>query len=137
MLLFHQITHKSKTGAQMSSKAEVISFLKSKYDLEEIGDGMFLIKFTMKNGRSQNIFVGVLSGLIRIDSPIMGIASANVVSVMQESVMFGLGRVGDWLTVRHLLLTENLDATEVRDGFSLVAEAADLLEAKFTGGDAL
>jgi hypothetical protein len=98
---------------------------------------MFLIKFTMKNGRSQNIFVGVLSGLIRIDSPIMGIASANVVSVMQESVMFGLGRVGDWLTVRHLLLTENLDATEVRDGFSLVAEAADLLEAKFTGGDAL
>ena len=98
---------------------------------------MFLIKFKMQNGRSQNIFVGVLNGFIRVDSPVTAIASAKVVSVMQESSLFGLGCVGDWLTVRHLLLTENLDASEVRDGFSLVAEAADLLEAKFTGGDAL
>ena len=120
----------------MASKAEVISFLKANYNLEEMQPGMFRMLFEQENGRSQMLFAGVFDSFIRVDSPFGALDTIDLAAALDESSILGLGAVGSFATVRHLILTENLDPSEIFDSFGLVAEVADSLEAKFTKGDA-
>jgi hypothetical protein len=120
----------------MASKAEVIAFLKSNYKLEEMSPGLFSMLFEQENGRTQMLFAGVFDSFIRVDSPFGALGSVDIPSALDDSSILGLGAVGDYITVRHLILTADLDANEIFDGFGLVAEVADNLEAKYSQGDA-
>jgi hypothetical protein len=54
-----------------------------------------------------------------------------------ENSAFGIGTLGDWYVVRHVVPLPDLDESEIIVGLEVVAGIADEVEEEIVGGDNL
>ena len=83
------------------------------------------------------MFVG--EGLAQIGSSFATTEDATPTQVFDAmdklSTFFGVTRVGNVYTIRHVMPTSDLDPSEIEFAFGLVSAAADDLEQLITGQD--
>jgi hypothetical protein len=123
----------------MATQKEVKSYIEKNLNADALEDDIFKIVYDLGNERSQVVFVQVASESLNIASPF---AKSEDVTPKQafkaiENYAFGIGTLGDWYVVRHVVPLADLDESEIIHGFEIVAMIADELEDSLVGGDAL
>lgn len=123
----------------MATQAEALSYIKSNFKNEDLGDNVFKVLVEYDDNRSQLVWVGVLENVITLNSPF---ASEDDLSPKQalnavSDGLFGLKTVGTLYTLSYLLFVEDLDASEINKGIHFLARSADELEKSLVGGDRL
>ena len=124
----------------MASPNEVFSFITSNYPSEKISDSMIKVVVGWNDGRSQLVFAH-----IQPDAAAMEVASPFSTrdamtaeqAINANESMFGLGVLGEWYALKHVVPIADLDASEMDVAFKLLAEVADELEKKLGLGDNL
>jgi hypothetical protein len=124
----------------MATKMEIVNFLKSNYRItEENINGTLTLDFPTERGRSQRILMFVGDGLALIGSSFATTEDATPTQVFDAmdklSTFFGVTRLGNVYTIRHVMPTSDLDPSEIEFAFGLVSAAADDLEQLITGRD--
>lgn len=121
----------------MASQQEAIDFIKSNYAFNELQGGMLNFVFDLEAGRSQMVFVLVDDTKIEYFSPFGDVSDVTAKQALDaiSSYSFGMQIIDDEFVVKHVVFLENLDASEIKDGFHIVASIADELEKKLVGGD--
>lgn len=125
-----------RKGEKLATQNEVIDFIKSNFKHEQ--DGMtFKLIYDLGDGRSQVVFAFVNEHNIQFSSPFGSVNDVTPKQALDANAVFSCGMqlVGDTYFVRNVAPIENLDASEVTDGFELVAAIADDLENQLVGGD--
>lgn len=123
----------------MASQQEAINFIKSNFVTETYNDGLKLI-FDLDEGRSQLVFVFVDEFKVQYLSPFASIDDVTPKQALEANSEFSVGMqiVDNHLyVVKHVAPLADLDASEIAEGFELVANIADQLEKKLVGGDKL
>jgi hypothetical protein len=123
----------------MATQAEVKKYIEDNYQCEVFDDGSYKLIFTGDDGRSQLLFVLLNEGNIQMSSPF---ASAEDVTPKQALVAnakysMGMQLIGDHYVIKHFVPIEDVDASEIKEGFSLVCAIADQLEESLVGTDKL
>lgn len=124
----------------MASQSEVLSFIKNNYPSENVNENMVKVVISWNDGRSQLVFAHVLpdATAMEVASPFgtMDAMSAEQAINANDS-MFGVGVVGDWYALKHVVPIADIDQSEMDVAFKLLAETADELEKKLGFGDKL
>jgi hypothetical protein len=121
----------------MATSAEAISFIKSNFKVEDLGDNLLKMLWTFtETNRSQLLFVEVRDSVLLVLSPFAGAGqvSADKALEISESI-FGIVKRADQLFLTHVVLLENADANEIAAPLELVAVHADDLEEALGLGD--
>ncbi len=121
----------------MASQQEAIDFIKSNYRFDELQGGMLKFVFDLDGGRSQLVFVIVGETIVEYFSPFGDVSDVTAKQALDaiSGYSFGMQLVDGQFVVKHVVFLENLDASEIKDGFQIVASIADELENKLVGGD--
>lgn len=118
----------------MATRAEVMSHLRSYSDIEDLGDGDFKIDWRLDSGRSQMVVMKVLDTVLIMDSPYAKEDDITAAKALGLAKVFGIAKIGEFYTFRHVVLMEDLDQSEISNALALVAGLADKAEAE-VGGD--
>jgi hypothetical protein len=121
----------------MATTAEVTTFLRNNFRIEEISTSVFKILVDLDNDRSQLVFVSVGDGLMIFTSPFASnedITAKQALSAVQGK-MFGLQDFGGFYCLAHSVFTEDLDASEILNAVGVLSFDADDLENRVIGGD--
>jgi hypothetical protein len=114
-----------------------MKYIEANFKFEEVGDGLLKLLFDLGNSRAQLVFASVNETTIQYFSPCALISDVSAKDALEANSEYSLGMqiLGDSYMVKHLALIEDLDASEVNQGFNLVCSIADELENKLVGGD--
>ena len=122
----------------MAAQKEAIEFILENFPSEKIDDTLIKIVKSWDDGRSQLVFAEVKEEVIAVSSPF---AESSAISAQQainaNATIFGVGMVGDWFALRHVVPLDDVDSSEMKVAFDLLAELADELEMKLGLGDNL
>ncbi len=120
----------------MATRAEALSFIKSNFQVEDLGDDFLKMVWTFENGRSQLVFAEVRDSLVLVLSPIaeVGRVTAEKILDVSESV-WGIIKRGDLYFLTHVILLENADPNEISGPLEILAVHADELEEALGLGD--
>ena len=121
----------------MATQAEVMKYIEANFKFEDVGNGLLKLLFDLGNSRAQLVFASVNETTIQYFSPFALISDVSAKAALEANSEYSLGMqiLGDSYMVKHLALIEDLDASEVNQGFNLVCSIADELEDKLVGGD--
>ncbi len=124
-------------GKLMATQQEAINYIKPNFNTEPLEDGGLKLTFDLGEGRSQLAFVNVNESNVLYGSPFASVNDVTAKQALEANAQFSLGMqmVGDVYVVKHVAPLADLDASEISDGFFLVANIADLLEKELVGGD--
>jgi hypothetical protein len=123
----------------MATQQEAINFIKSNFITEQLQNGSLKLEFDLGGGRSQLSFVEVNELNIQFLSPFASVDDVTAKQALEANSEFSLGMqiVGGYYMVKHYAPLPDLDASEITEGFELVANIADILEKQLVGGDNL
>lgn len=125
----------------MTTKNDVVSYLKSNYGAEAISDGLFKLLISWNDGRSQIVFVTVTDAFVNVSSPVGTLSQANLpnlIKAVSENTLWGVRMIGDYICLSDTGFTDTMDAIELDVPIKLIAESADEIEDVLSnGGDAL
>jgi hypothetical protein len=118
----------------MATKAEVISYLRNIPGMQDDGDDAFSVEVARpERNRSQLVFIGVNDNFLVLDSPFAETEDITAAQALDLVGTFGVSKVGKFYTLRHLILTEDVDESEILDGIRSLAVRADTLEEQVGG----
>jgi hypothetical protein len=122
----------------MATQSEVKSYITNKMNAEHIDGDLYKITYDLGNNRSQLVFVSVKEAMMGAASPFAKTEEVTPKQAIKatENSSFGIGTLGDWYVVRHVLLLDDLDESEILVGLDVVAQIADEIEEELVGGDA-
>ena len=123
--------------------ADVKRFLRNEYNVSEEDDKLLAFDFNLDNGRSQRVLVNLAQTedgeqWINIYSCIGLIDNSElneVLELLDGNCWGGLIKSGDKHFVRHSLLLETASNSTLIYPISTIAQLADEIEEKYTGGD--
>jgi len=124
----------------MATKQDVLSFIKSNFQLVENEPDFFQGICEFDNGRSQLFFVEVAEGYMTFSSPFAPIGSLDamhVLDVVSNNITMGIQLFNGNFVVHHYVPLADVDTTEIEIGMQLTASLADTLELHFFGTDNL
>ena len=123
----------------MATQSELIAFIESNYDCTFDGDSVKLVWSWTNDDRTQLVFVQVTDGYMRCTSPFARLDDVTPKQALEANASWQVGMQlqGDYYVIQNVLPIADMDASEVKAAFSMVAEPADELEKLLTGGDRL
>lgn len=121
----------------MATQQEAINFIKSNFDTELLESGGLKLVFDLGGGRSQLAFVEVNESNVQYSSPFASVDDVTAKQALEANSEYSVGMQlhGSVYVVKHVTPLADLDASEITEGFELVANIADLLEKQLIGGD--
>jgi hypothetical protein len=134
-----------RKGSEVTTWESVKSFLKNEYKIAEEKENSLALIFETGNLRSQIVFIYHMSlkdgteHWVQIESAIGKIADLDLPALLAavgDTVVGGLGTVGEVVTIRHAAPLANLDSNELLRPLTIITATADRLEREFSGGDA-
>jgi len=123
----------------LATKKEVIKYITKNFSCEQMEDSFYKLVFDIDGDRSQLVFALVTDSALVVGSPFAltkELTAKQALDACQEYDL-GIGIVGDYYMLKHLMPIDDLDESEIMLGFQLVAVFADELEEKLVGGDRL
>ena len=123
----------------MATQSELIAFIESNYDCTFDGDSAKLVWSWTNDDRTQLVFVQVTDGYMRCTSPFARLDDVTPKQALEANASWQVGMQlqGDYYVIKNVLPIADMDASEVKAAFSMVAEPADELEKLLIGGDRL
>jgi hypothetical protein len=123
----------------MATQHEAINFIKSNFKTEPFEGGGMKLVFDLGGGRTQLTFVEVSESNVQYSSPFASVDDVTAKQALEANSKFSLGMqiMGSYYVVKHVAPLADLDASEIGEGFELVANIADILEKQLVGGDNL
>lgn len=114
----------------MATQQEAINYIKANYNTAPLEDGGLKLTFDLGEGRSQLAFVEVNEVNVIYSSPFASVDDVTAKQALEANSQYSLGMQidGTVYVIRHVAPLADLDASEMSDGFFLVANIADLLE---------
>jgi hypothetical protein len=140
---FRGLIYRDQEGKSMATWPDFVSYVRSNFEIAKEGDGILAIDQRLPSGRSQVLFlqrVTMAGEWVKISSRIGQVDGVNLDAVLREvgqMVTGGLTIESGYLMLRTFTPMETMQDTEFMKQFTLIADAADLLEWKFTGRDEL
>jgi hypothetical protein len=124
-------------GLRVATQAEVKQFIESNFDHEVLGSGLYKMIFNGDDGRSQLVFAAVNESNIQIHSPFATVEDVTPKQALTANADYSMGiqLMGEYYVVKHFVGIDDVDASEIKEGLSLVCLIADELEQKLIGGD--
>lgn len=131
----------------MATYREFEAYVKSNYSVEsskEAPKGFMCILVPCPNDRSHLVFVhpganmakaGEFADVVAICGKLSGTKLEKALEASQGLPVGGLIKIGDVIYLRHSIPLSDVDESEIAKGLLFTAMSADLLEAKFVGGD--
>lgn len=121
----------------MATKQQAIDFMKSKYTVEDIGDDVFKMLFTLQDGRSQLIFAAFDDVWIKFSSKFASTDELTPKQALEVSNgwICGIQLIGEGYFVRNVVSLKDLDESDFVENLELVMNVADTIEEKAVGGD--
>lgn len=127
----------------MADWQSVRTHLSNNFQLDEVNDSLLKLLFAFEDGRSQLVFVtrtgnDTWGEWVRVEAPIGTWADVHLpkaLELIEDSVCGGLGRVGEFVTIRDSFPIDDLSIDELEKPMMLVAAISDDLEAKLVGSD--
>lgn len=122
----------------MATQAQVRQFIEENYKYDVLESGLLKILFTGEDGRSQLIFVAINDLNIQISSPFAKTEDVTPKQALEANTKFSLGIqlfFGELFVVKHYVELADIDESEIRENFKLVASVADDLEKELVGSD--
>jgi hypothetical protein len=123
----------------MATQAEVKSYITKNMSAELIDGDLYKVVYDLGNDRSQLVYAAVMEKVMSVSSPFAKTEDVTPKQAIKavEDYTFGIGTLGDWYVVRHVVPLADLDESEIIVGLEIVAGVADELEEELIGGDAL
>ena len=123
----------------MATQAEVKSYITKNMSAELIDGDLYRIIIDFGNNRSQLVYAAVRESVMNVASPFAKTEDLTPKQAIKavEDFSFGIGTLGDWYVVRHVVPLADLDESEIIVGVEIVAGVADEIEEELIGGDAL
>ena len=107
---------------------------------EMVNDSLVKTLIHTTEGRSQLVWVEHVKGNAILSSVVCKKYQVNLAALFKSDILvkvsYGLGSIGEHLTIKHVAPLENMDANELADPLISLAFFGDILEAAITGGDA-
>ena len=125
------LNNKTMGEYTLTTKKDVVNYLKSNYGAELISDNLYKLLISWNDGRSQLVFVHVNDAFVNVTSPVGELAEvnlANLVSYVSDSTPWGVRMIGDWVCISDTGFTESMDAIELDVPIRFISEAADEIE---------
>lgn len=121
----------------MATKAEVETFLHSKYRIETLDGGMMKLIFDQGDGRSQLVWVWLSDNVMYVSSPIAQRSEVSADHALEVVSKYSLGMqvLGDFYVLRHVAYLADLDASEAILAVEITTNLADDVEKELVGGD--
>lgn len=130
----------------MATWREVVSYLTSNYEVDQVSPTLMKLVFGLDEGRSQMVFVEGLA----LDDPDAAIVSfispfakteqlspKGLIDCMEKNSALGIAIIGDWYALKNVAPLANLDANEIEWPLTYVTSFADQLERELNLGDDL
>ena len=130
----------------MATWREVVSYLTSKYDAEQLNPTTMKLLFRFEDGRSQMVFVSGIAldhpedAIVSFISPFAKtkqLSPQGLVDCMVNFNSLGIVIIDDHYALKNVAPLVNLDANEIEWPLAYVTEFADELERKLNLGDDL
>jgi hypothetical protein len=123
----------------MATQAEVKNYITKNMSAELVDGDLYKIVYDLGNDRSQLVYAAVRETVMNVSSPFAKTEDVTPKQAIKavEDFTFGIGTLGDWYVVRHVVPLADLDESEIIVGLEIVAGVADELEEELIGGDAL
>jgi hypothetical protein len=105
-----------------------------------VNDSLVKTLIPTTDGRTQLVWVAHVNGNAILSSVVCKIDEVNLAALFKSDILnkvsYGLGNIGEHLTIKHVAPLENLNANELAEPLISLAYFGDILEAAITGGDA-
>lgn len=132
----------------MATYREFEAFVRSKYEVrtnpKDAPKGFMCLEIPCPNDRSHIVFVhpgtelknvGEIADIIAMFGQLSG---SKLEKALESTMMLPLGglvKINDMIALRHSIPLSDIDESEIAKALLFTAMSADLLEAKFVGGD--
>lgn len=123
----------------MATQHEIIMFIEANYNCTFEGDTATLLWGWNNDDRTQLIAVQVTDAYLRCSSAFATIDDVTPKQALEANASWQVGMQldGSHYVIRNVLPIADMDASEVKAAFNMVAEPADELEKLLVGGDNL
>ena len=121
----------------MATQAQVRQFIEDNYNYEVLESGLLKMLFSGEDGRTQLIFVAINDLNIQISSPFAKTEDVTPKQALEANTKYSLGMqlFGELFVVKHYVELSDIDESEIRENFNLIASVADDLEKELVGSD--
>lgn len=121
----------------MATQQQAIDFMKSKYQVEDLGEGLYKMTFTLSEGRSQVILATFNDNWIMFSSKFASTDDMTPKQALEKSSdwICGIQMIGEAYYIRNVVSLKDLDESDFVENLELVMNVADIIEEKFVGGD--
>ena len=121
----------------MATQAQVRQFIEYNYNYEVLESGLLKMLFSGEDGRTQLIFVAINDLNIQISSPFAKTEDVTPKQALEANTKYSLGMqlFGELFVVKHYVELSDIDESEIRENFNLIASVADDLEKELVGSD--
>lgn len=127
----------------MANWQTVREYIAGNYTIKEDTGDLLTLGFTLQNGRTHMVLVGLLGNDIvgewaSIEAPIGKVNEVDLnaaLASVSEKVVGGLSATGEWLVVRDTFPLADLSVGELEMPLQLVLTIADELEGNLLGVD--
>jgi len=132
----------------MATYREFEAFVRSEYEVKtnpkDAPKGFMCLEIPCPNDRSHIVFVhpgtelknaGEIADIIAMFGELSG---SKLEKALESTMMLPLGglvKINDMIALRHSIPLSDIDESEIAKALLFTAMSADLLEAKFVGGD--
>lgn len=115
----------------MATRAEVFSFIQNNYRQETIGEFTTKLEVPIEFGRSQMVYAHVTDDELQITSPFAWQSNISSDKVLDSNTsMFGIVIINGAFALKHNAFIDDIDESEIKKGFLVLAVHADALERK-------
>lgn len=127
----------------MANWQSVRDHLRANYKIEEENDALVKLQFGWDDGRSHLVLVAQTGNdrvgeWVRVESPIgtwSDVHLPKALELIEDTVCGGLGKVGEFVTLRDSFPIADLSTDELEQPIHLIVGMADDLEQKLVGVD--
>ena len=132
----------------MATYQEFEAYVRSKYPVKkntkETSEGFMCLEIPLPNDRSHLVFVqpgseikkgGEIADIVGMLGKLSGSKLEKVLGAAFHVPLGGLVKINDVIALRHSIPLTDVDESEIAMALLLTAMSADVLEAKFVGGD--
>ena len=100
---------------------------------------LYVVNVPTENSRTQDVYVGLQDDYITFRSVICELNKVDLNKLFKaefiNKIPYGLGPVGDYLTIKHAQKIDTLDMEELAAPIAALSHYADFVENALTGGD--
>ena len=132
----------------MATYREFEAYVKSEYPVKttpkDAPKGLVCLEVPCPNGRSHLVFVhpganmdklGEFADVVAMFGELSGAKLEKALEAAKMLPLGGLVKINDVIALRHSIPLADVDESEIAKAIMFTAMSADMLEAKFVGGD--